>query len=55
LINLNDVKPTPNKMKVVMTPGTGLGVSFLVPYIHADNTCEYVVWQSEAAHANFAP
>lgn len=37
LINLNDVVPTPNKMKVVFTPGTGLGVSFLVPYLHPDN------------------
>lgn len=38
-------------VKIVTGPGTGLGVSYLLP-LGNDN---YKVWPTEGGHSNFAP
>jgi len=49
LIKLNDVEPTPNKIKSVCGVGTGIGISIIVPIL-IDNKCIYQVWPGEGGH-----
>ncbi|EGR27633.1 hypothetical protein IMG5_192880 [Ichthyophthirius multifiliis] len=55
LIQINDAQPINNKIKSVCGPGTGLGVSMIVPHQKYQGSDEYVyqVWPGEGGHCSF--
>lgn len=53
LIKINDAKHHENKIKAVLGPGTGLGVSMIIPSEQPNGKFEYKVWPCEGGHAGF--